>query len=214
MDTASYRGALWPLKIVPKASDGQCPAWAGCAWSWGGSRAAAPKGSMTYVFTHMGDCVCWIWRWEGQRPPRGQCRMLRLRYERWGLDLNNEAGIWAIWLGLEPLGWGDLRVGSQPRAWNWNLEAGIAVSELGLANRSLKATIWASRLELEPWGLDWGLEIRIRALRQGLSFCLSIYLSNYLPVYLSICSSVCLSVCLFFSFFCSHFLSLSLSILD
>ena len=54
---------------------------------------------------------------------------MRQGFEPSGLD-------WSLLAGV-----GDLRVGSQPRAWNWSLEAGIAVSELGLANRSLKATI-------------------------------------------------------------------------
>ena len=36
-----------------------CPALEGCAWSWGRSRAAASKGSMTYAFTHMGNLI-WI----------------------------------------------------------------------------------------------------------------------------------------------------------
>ena len=30
------------------------PCWVGCVWSWRGSRAAAPKGSLTYAFTNMG----------------------------------------------------------------------------------------------------------------------------------------------------------------
>ena len=50
MDTngpvCGWRGPIWGL-IVAKALDGQrypCPALVGCGWSWGGSRAAAPKG--------------------------------------------------------------------------------------------------------------------------------------------------------------------------
>ena len=56
--------AMWRIsgekekEIVAKALDGQrypCPASVGCGSSWGGSRAAAPKGSMIYAFTHMGS---------------------------------------------------------------------------------------------------------------------------------------------------------------
>ena len=43
-----------------------------------GSRAAAPKGSMTYAFTHMGDFL---------------------------LGSGLLAEIWTLWLGLGPQGW-------------------------------------------------------------------------------------------------------------
>ena len=61
----------------------------------GGSRAAAPKGSMTYAFTHMGNFLLlllaigiWVlglWAGFGLR----------------GWDLGLEAGIWASRLGFE-----------------------------------------------------------------------------------------------------------------
>ena len=44
------------IVIVAKASDGQqypCPAGVVCDYDEKGCRAAAPKGSMTYAFTHM-----------------------------------------------------------------------------------------------------------------------------------------------------------------
>ena len=73
--------------IVAKALDGQrypCPAQVGCAWSWRGSRAAAPKGSMTYAFTHMGNF----------------------------LHLSLEARIWAFWIGFGLRDW-DLGLGTR-----------------------------------------------------------------------------------------------------
>ena len=56
----------------------------------GGSRAAAPKGSMTYAFTHMGNFLL----------------LLLLAIGIWAsrLDFGLEAGIWASRLGFGPRG--------------------------------------------------------------------------------------------------------------
>ena len=59
----------------------------------GESRAAAPKGSMTYAFTHMGNFLLLaigIW-----------ASGLGLRPYGWDRDLDLEAGIWASRLGFE-----------------------------------------------------------------------------------------------------------------
>ena len=55
----------------------------------GGSRAAAPKGSMTYAFTHMGNFLL----------------LLELEFGSRGWDLGLEAGIWALRMGFGPEGW-------------------------------------------------------------------------------------------------------------
>ena len=53
--------------------------------------------------------------------------------------MSYEAGIGAIRLGFEPLGW------------VWRLKGGV----LALRNWSLEATIGASSLGLQPQGGDW-----------------------------------------------------------
>ena len=57
----------------------------------GGSRAAAPKGSMTYAFTHMGNFLLLaieIWAFG-------------LRFRPWGWDLSLRAGIWVLGQGFK-----------------------------------------------------------------------------------------------------------------
>ena len=102
-----------------------------------GSRAAAPKGSMTYAFTHMGNFLlllrtppppslqAYISAWRPISQPRGPNPSLDAQIPReWNLGL--WVGIWA------------LRVGFGPQDWDLGLEAGI----------------WASRLRYRPGG--WG----------------------------------------------------------
>ena len=77
----------------------------------GGSRAAAPKGSMTYVFTHMENFLLHllaigIWAFG-------------LGFRPWGWDLDLGAGIWILGLGFGP------------RGRDLGLEAGIWASRMG-----------------------------------------------------------------------------------
>ena len=71
-------------------------------------------------------------------------------------------------LGLETSGWGP-SIEAENGAWSVGLEpqADIGALRIGLVNWSLKATISALELELEPQGLEKGLEARIGAKRIG-----------------------------------------------
>ena len=90
--------------------------------------AAAPKGSMTYAFTHMGNFLllrtppppslqAHFSAWRPITQPRGPNSSLEAQIlGEWNLFLG--IGIWA------------LRVGFGPQDWNLGLEAGIGASRL------------------------------------------------------------------------------------
>ena len=87
-----WRGSILENRIVAKALDGQrylCPTLVGCGWSWGGSRAAAPKGSMTYAFTHMGDFLLLLLLLLCPPPP--QIPVLTPKFQSWGPNPSLEA---------------------------------------------------------------------------------------------------------------------------
>ena len=134
----------WTKSIIAaKALDGQrylCPAKVGCGWSWGGSRVAAPKGSMTYAFTHMGDFLLLLLLLLLHTPlpqPRGPY-------------LSLEAHIQALRPKSQSWGPNPLRLEFGPWGWDLRLEVGIRASCLGFGpqgwDKSLKAGIWALRL--------------------------------------------------------------------
>ena len=116
----NFRWLMLLKKIVAKASDGQrfsCPAYVGCNWSWGRSRAAAPKELMTYAFTHE----------EISPSPSSSGWEFGLRDEVWDLELGFGLQGWIFFLRL---GFGLWKWDS---VWGWDL--------------GLEARIWGSGLE-------------------------------------------------------------------
>ena len=108
----------------------------------GGSRAAAPKGSMTYAFTHMGSFLLLLLLRPYPPSPSLQAHISAWRpiSQPQGPNPSHEAQIPREWnLGLGVWLW-SLRVGFGPQDWDLGLEAGI----------------WASRLRYGPGG--WGRE--------------------------------------------------------
>ena len=147
--------------MVAKASDGQrypCPAWVGCAWNWGGSRAAAPKGRWPmlshiwgiFLFSSLSSSVRpapplrgpnsspetqipvpWPKSYAKGPNPSLKAQILAWRPKSQPRDPNLilEAGIWTLWLRFRPNGW-----------------------DLSLEDLGLKARILALRLGFGPFG--------------------------------------------------------------
>ena len=72
----------------------------------GGSRAAAPIGSVTYAFTHMGNFLLplavGIWTFGLRFGPHGSIWAMRLGFGPQDWDMGLETGIWATRLGYGP----------------------------------------------------------------------------------------------------------------